>query len=80
MNKICDCRACYLLLLVKLTACHNFLGEVVELSQVEGVIHARSTVHIKVTVRPCHSERHCCTIKYSILSQVKGIFKFALTM
>ena len=48
-------------------------GEVVELSQMEGVIHARSTVHIKVIVRSCHNRTYHCTINYSIHSQAKGI-------
>ena len=52
-----------------LTTC---AGDVVELSQTEGVIYARSTVHVKVTVRPCQRETRHCTINYSVLSQSKG--------
>lgn len=47
-------------------------GDVVELSQTEGVIYARSTVHVKVTVRPSQRETRRCTINYSVLSQSKG--------
>lgn len=43
-----------------------------ELNPVEGTIYARSTVHIKVTVRPCHSEAYSSVIKYVLTSLAKG--------
>lgn len=45
-----------------------FVGDVVELSHTEGFVYSQSSVHVKVTVRPCHSEIYCCRIKYALLS------------
>lgn len=48
------------------------LGDVMELNPEKGIIYARSTVHIKVTVRPRHSETYSSVISYALTSPSKG--------